>query len=162
MTTITSRSPEATEALGEALAEILEPGDAVLLVGGLGAGKTTLVRGLVRGLGGAVVTSPTFALAHHYPTQPPVVHVDAWRLDDPREVVALALEEELDDGAVVVVEWGERARGVVGDDALLVELVEDPADSAGRLVRLEGLGPRWSARVGRARDALTAAVGRAG
>lgn len=163
MTTIASRSPEETEALGEALARVLEPGDALLLVGGLGAGKTTLVRGLVRGLGGAAaVTSPTFTLVHHYPTRPPVVHVDAWRLEDPRELAALALEEDLDDGAVVVVEWGERARGVVGEDALVVELSEDPEDVGGRLLRLEGLGPRWSARARRAAEVLAAAAGRAG
>ena len=122
---------------------MLRAGDVVLLVGPLGAGKTTLVQGLVAALGGhRAATSPTFTLAHRYKTAPPVTHVDLWRLEHLQEVVDLALEEELDDGGVVLVEWGDAAEPLYGDDALVVRLelglggrgAPDRARAQGRLV----------------------------
>jgi tRNA threonylcarbamoyladenosine biosynthesis protein TsaE len=81
----------------------------VLLIGNLGAGKTTLAKGIVNGLGAAPpeeVSSPTFTLIHEYGRG--VYHIDLYRLDEPREVETLGLEELFDREAVVLIEWGER------------------------------------------------------
>jgi tRNA threonylcarbamoyladenosine biosynthesis protein TsaE len=104
-------SEEETIALGEELARSLPPRAVVLLIGELGAGKTTLAKGIVRGLGAAQpedVSSPSFTLIHEYGTRPKVYHVDLYRLEKPREVATLGLEELLERDAVVLVEWGER------------------------------------------------------
>lgn len=102
-------SEDQTIALGERLAADLPRRGAVLLTGNLGAGKTTLAKGIVSGLGAAQpddVTSPTFTLIHEY-GDGRVYHVDLYRLDDPRHVANLGLED-LIDRALVLVEWGER------------------------------------------------------
>jgi tRNA threonylcarbamoyladenosine biosynthesis protein TsaE len=103
-------SPEETEAAGEELAATLAVGDLVLLVGELGAGKTTFVRGLARGLGvKAAVQSPTFQLVRVYPGRIQLAHVDLYRLEAGSELADLGLDELLDEG-VVAVEWGDRLR----------------------------------------------------
>jgi len=101
-------SAEETEAEGERLGRTLRPGDLLLLVGPLGAGKTTFVRGLARGAGSAdAVASPTFVLVRNYRGRLPLAHVDLYRLDRAPELRDLGLDELLDEGAVVV-EWGDR------------------------------------------------------
>ncbi|HET9638060.1 MAG TPA: tRNA (adenosine(37)-N6)-threonylcarbamoyltransferase complex ATPase subunit type 1 TsaE [Allosphingosinicella sp.] len=101
--------PEATEALGRRLASRLRTGDVVALFGELGAGKTTLARGILAGLGhGGDVASPTFPIVIPYETLPvPAWHVDLYRIEDPAEIEELALDEALQDGALIV-EWPER------------------------------------------------------
>jgi tRNA threonylcarbamoyladenosine biosynthesis protein TsaE len=140
------------------MAPFLVAGDVVLLVGSLGAGKTTFVQGLVAALGGhEAVTSPTFTLSHKYRTAPAVTHVDLWRLDRLQEIVELALDEELDDGGVVVVEWGEAAEPLYGADALVVRL-DWGAFEEERAVTIEARGESWASRVGdlaRAAQAVT-------
>ena len=111
---LSTDSAAATEDLGAGLARRLEAGDLLLLEGGLGAGKTTFVRGVVRGLGGdpARVQSPTFTLLRHYPSGPgraPLAHVDLFRLQTGAELAILGLDELLDNH-IVAVEWGERLR----------------------------------------------------
>jgi tRNA threonylcarbamoyladenosine biosynthesis protein TsaE len=99
-----------TVALGERIARELPPSALVLLIGNLGAGKTTLAKGIVNGLGAAEpdeVSSPTFTLVHEYGGGR-VYHIDLYRLDEPREVATLGLEEIFDRNAVVLMEWGER------------------------------------------------------
>jgi tRNA threonylcarbamoyladenosine biosynthesis protein TsaE len=111
MTVYRTKSEEETIALGERLARELPRRAVVLLIGELGAGKTTLVKGLVKGLGAAEpeeVSSPTFTLIHEYGEGGRVYHVDLYRLDEPRQVRTLGLEELLEREAVVLVEWGER------------------------------------------------------
>ena len=103
---------EETEALGEALGRLLKPGDLVLLYGDLGAGKTTFVKGLARGLGvpeETYVVSPSFALINEYEGRVPLYHVDLYRLS-PEEVEDLGLWELLPRG-IMVVEWAERLEG---------------------------------------------------
>jgi tRNA threonylcarbamoyl adenosine modification protein YjeE len=107
-------SAAATEDLAARLAGRFEAGDLLLLEGGLGAGKTTFVRGLVRGLGGnpSRVQSPTFTLVRHYPSglgRAPLAHVDLFRLESGGEVAILGLDELLENH-IVAVEWGERLR----------------------------------------------------
>ncbi len=104
-------SEEETIALGERLAQTLPRGATVLLIGNLGAGKTTLAKGIVKGLGAAPpeeVSSPTFTLIHEYGSPPAVYHVDLYRLDSARDVATLGLDELFDSSAVVLIEWGER------------------------------------------------------
>ncbi len=102
-------SEEETIALGERLARELPPRGVVLLIGTLGAGKTTLAKGIVKGLGAAApedVSSPTFTLIHEYGDR--VYHIDLYRIEHAREAQTLGLEELLDRDAVLLVEWGER------------------------------------------------------
>ncbi|MDP8979813.1 MAG: tRNA (adenosine(37)-N6)-threonylcarbamoyltransferase complex ATPase subunit type 1 TsaE [Acidobacteriota bacterium] len=104
-----TNSEEETIALGERIAAQLPPKAVVLLIGNLGAGKTTLAKGIVKGLGAALpeeVTSPTFTLIHEY--SPRVYHIDLYRLDTPAELATLGLDEIFDRNAVVLIEWGER------------------------------------------------------
>jgi len=106
-----TRSEDETIAVGEELARELAGRAVVLLIGELGAGKTTLAKGIVKGLGAAQpddVSSPTFTLIHEYGNQPKVYHVDFYRLERRSEVESLGLDELLDRDAVVLVEWGER------------------------------------------------------
>ncbi len=108
MPEVETRSAEETEAEGERLGRTLQRGDLLLLVGPLGAGKTTFVRGLARGAGSAdAVASPTFVLVRNYRGRLPLAHVDLYRLDRAPELRDLGLDELLDEGAVVV-EWGDR------------------------------------------------------
>lgn len=108
--TLTSRSEAETAAAGRALAEQLHAGDIILLTGDLGAGKTAFVRGLAEGLGidTTQVSSPTFTLIQEYRGgRLKLYHVDLYRLT-PREVDDLGLDELIDDGGVVAVEWPDR------------------------------------------------------
>ena len=99
---------QATERLGQALAGRLRAGDAVALFGTLGAGKTTLARGVLRGLGFAGdVASPTFPIVQIYETSPPLWHVDLYRIEHPEELEELGLEDARADAALLI-EWPER------------------------------------------------------
>jgi tRNA threonylcarbamoyladenosine biosynthesis protein TsaE len=114
-----TESPAETEAAGEALGRRLRVGDVVLLMGELGAGKTTFVRGVARGAGSdAPVASPTFQLVRVYPGRVQLAHVDLYRIEKPPELADLGLDELADQGAVVV-EWGDR---VAFGDAALVDI----------------------------------------
>jgi tRNA threonylcarbamoyladenosine biosynthesis protein TsaE len=104
-----TQSEEDTIALGERLAAEFPARTVVLLIGNLGAGKTTLAKGIVKGLGAAQpdeVSSPTFTLIHEY--SPSAYHVDLYRLDSPAQLATLGLEEIFDREAVVLIEWGEK------------------------------------------------------
>jgi tRNA threonylcarbamoyladenosine biosynthesis protein TsaE len=106
----TTRSESETAAIGHELAGTLAIGDVVLLYGELGAGKTAFVRGLAEGLGvdPAEVSSPTFTLIQEYRGgRLPLFHVDLYRLNDPREIEDLGLDEVADDG-VLAIEWAEK------------------------------------------------------
>jgi tRNA threonylcarbamoyl adenosine modification protein YjeE len=134
---------DAMEALGARLAGLLAAGDLVVLDGPLGAGKTTLTRGLGAALGArGAVTSPTFVLAREHPTASgvPLVHVDAYRLATARELDDLDLDY---DGAIVVVEWGAGKLDGVADSWIDVAIARSPADDV-RDVTISGRGPRWS------------------
>jgi len=96
--------------LGRRLASELPPGGVVLLIGNLGAGKTTLAKGIVSGLGVAEpdeVSSPTFTLIHEY-GEGRAYHIDLYRLEEARELESLGLEDLFDSEAMVLIEWGER------------------------------------------------------
>ena len=110
-----THTPEETIALGRDLAALLTPPVLVLLLGDLGAGKTTLTKGIVEGLGAAAVedvTSPTFTLIHEYGVErksaPRVYHIDLYRIEGANDLMTLGLEDLLAEKAVVLIEWGER------------------------------------------------------
>ncbi|MFF9868426.1 tRNA (adenosine(37)-N6)-threonylcarbamoyltransferase complex ATPase subunit type 1 TsaE [Streptomyces sp. NPDC013953] len=146
----TLHSPEETQELGRALAKLLRPGDLVLLTGELGAGKTTLTRGLGEGLGvRGAVTSPTFVIARVHPSLvggPALVHVDAYRLGGGLdEMEDLDLDVSLPD-SVVVVEWGEGRVEDLAEDRLhvVIHRVVGSTDDERRVVTLTGIGARWA------------------
>ncbi len=106
-----TRSARETVALGRKLSRLLQPPCLALLEGDLGSGKTTLVKGIVAGLGAAreeEVTSPTFILVHEYGPQPKVYHVDLYRIAESRELATLGLDDLMVEDATVLVEWGEK------------------------------------------------------
>jgi tRNA threonylcarbamoyladenosine biosynthesis protein TsaE len=106
-----TNSAEETVAVGRTLSDALPERGAVLLIGNLGAGKTTLVKGIAAARGAAEpddVSSPTFPLIHEYGDPPRVFHVDLYRLDTEREVLSLGLDEFIDRKGLTLIEWGER------------------------------------------------------
>jgi tRNA threonylcarbamoyladenosine biosynthesis protein TsaE len=109
---ITTNSAEETIALGRTLAEMLAPPKLVLLRGDLGAGKTTLVKGIAAAFGAAAeddVTSPTFTLVHEYRgPRANLYHIDLYRVDTRRELETLALDDLRTDDSVLLIEWGEK------------------------------------------------------
>jgi len=138
-------TPEDVERLGAAIAPVLRVGDVVALHGPLGAGKTTLTRGLIRTLTSPdeEVPSPTFTLVQSYDgAGVTVAHFDLYRLKRPDEAEEIGLWEALQDGAAVI-EWPARLEGSLPTDRLDVEIAFSP--SGGRTVRLTGRGS-WSSR----------------
>lgn len=134
----TTGSPDETEALAERLGRHVRGGDVLLLVGDLGAGKTTFVRGLARGMGvRGDVMSPTFQLVRQYGGPVPLAHVDLYRLDDDAALDDLGLDEMLDGGALVV-EWGDRLRWPGA-----ARLVIEHGGGDARRLRLEEAPPSW-------------------
>lgn len=122
---VTLTGPEAVEAYGERLAAVARVGDVIALSGDLGAGKTTLARGLLRGLGlEGEAPSPTFTIVQTYDppeVRLPVWHVDLYRLDDPRHAIELGLEEAFDE-TLVILEWPERLGALLPASALRLTL----------------------------------------
>ncbi|GAB3663170.1 tRNA (adenosine(37)-N6)-threonylcarbamoyltransferase complex ATPase subunit type 1 TsaE [Actinocorallia lasiicapitis] len=139
-------TPEEMHAFGIKLAARLRPGDLLVLSGGLGAGKTTLTRGIGEGLGiRGPVTSPTFVIARVHPPLgdgPPLVHVDAYRLGGFAEVDDLDLDASLEE-AVTIVEWGEGLVEGLAEARLELRL-ERIGEGEEREITLTGVGDRWS------------------
>ena len=135
----------ATQALGTRIAANLETGDAVALEGDLGAGKTTLARAILRGLGVREdVPSPTFTLVQLYETpRLPVRHYDLYRIENPDEIDELGLDDALAEGAALI-EWPDRAEGRLPPDMLHVALTATGAGS--RTAMLKGPA-RWTSRL---------------
>ena len=136
--TFRTQSEEETVALGRALAAELRTG-AVLLIGELGAGKTTLAKGIVEGRGAASadeVSSPTFTLIHQYGDA--IYHIDLYRLDEAREVESLGLDDLFAGGALVLLEWAERFPELLPLQRTEIRLHSLPDDS--REIRVTTMG----------------------
>jgi tRNA threonylcarbamoyladenosine biosynthesis protein TsaE len=137
-----------TEAFGARLAAALRPGDVVALYGHLGAGKTTLARGILRGLGfEGEVASPTFPIVQPYEELPlPIWHVDLYRVENPSELEELALGDALDGGALLV-EWPERLGDALWRHALRLTLRRDGEGARALTVEVPAAwAERWPLR----------------
>jgi tRNA threonylcarbamoyladenosine biosynthesis protein TsaE len=138
-------SDEETVRLGREIAALLPRRAVVLLIGNLGAGKTTLAKGIVSGLAGTApdeVSSPTFTLIHEYGStsdHSAVYHVDLYRLDRAADVATLGLDEIFDREAVVLVEWGERFPELLPENHVRIHLDPDSVDANVRRIRIAGL-----------------------
>ena len=108
-----------TENYGEQLAKELKSGNVIAMFGGMGMGKTQLVRGIARGLGlDAEVSSPTFALVHDYGGDPPLVHFDMYRINGWDDLLSTGFFDYLEAGAILAVEWSENIENALPADAI--------------------------------------------
>ena len=146
MIVATTGSVDETRSLAAAVAELAQPGDLILLVGDLGAGKTAFVQGFGRALGiEEAITSPTFILARSYDGRLRLHHLDVYRLEQLAEVIDLALPELLDSGDVTLIEWGDAIMPALPADYLEVRLTFGDGDDD-RTLELRWVGQRWAAR----------------
>lgn len=143
---LSTATADGTRAVGAALATLLLPRDTVILTGDLGAGKTTLVQGIGRGLGvDDHVASPTFTLVKEYAGSLDVAHVDVYRLERVQDVVDLGLDELGGPDRVLLVEWGDAIPELLPEDRLRVELTSGTDDDVRRIVLTPG-GRSWALR----------------
>lgn len=154
---LTLRDEAHTVALGSWLAAVLTPGMLVFLQGDLGAGKTTLCRGLMGGLGHTgAVKSPTYTLVEPYDnTDPPVYHFDLYRLDDPTELDGIGLRDYLDSDHLCLVEWPERGDGVLPPADLIITITQV---NPGRQADLKALSQRARHALAALDDRLSGAL----
>jgi tRNA threonylcarbamoyladenosine biosynthesis protein TsaE len=137
--TVITNSPKETASLGRRLGRLLGPRTVLALRGDLGAGKTTFVQGLARGLGVKEdhVVSPTFVLVREYRGKLPLYHIDLYRLSPGREVELLGLDEYLEGEGVCAVEWAEKGEGILPAAAVRITLAL--RDASSREITVEGL-----------------------
>lgn len=121
---IITSSPSETVSLGERLSAQLDPGMTILLIGDLGAGKTTFVKGIARGLNidPDEVISPTFVLLREHTGKIPLYHADAYRTEDSGELIEFGGAEYFNSDGIFVVEWGERWENLAPQDAIRIEI----------------------------------------
>jgi len=151
----TTSSVDATRELAQAVSSLARPGDVIVLAGDLGAGKTAFVQGFGRGLGVTDrITSPTFTLVHVYEGRLPIHHLDVYRLEQLSEALDLGLPEMLDEGGVVLIEWGDAILPVLPHDLLEVRLTFGAADDD-RHVAFRPVGPAWAPRADALAGVLT-------
>lgn len=138
--TYVTNSPAETEALGQRLAETLQPGDVIAYTGDLGAGKTAFTRGLARGLGITErITSPTFTIVNEYlGGRLPLFHFDMYRLSSEEDLFDIGWEDYLDRGGLCVVEWSERVSGALGSP-VTVTIEKIPGSDQQRKITIEGV-----------------------
>jgi tRNA threonylcarbamoyladenosine biosynthesis protein TsaE len=139
-------TPEDTREVGAALGPLLRAGDGVALTGDLGAGKTTFVAGVARGVGyGGAVASPTFTLVREYRAERAhLLHVDVYRLDRVQDVVDLGLQDQLDEGAILLIEWGDAVEALLPEDHLVITFTAGADET--RRISVRGVGESWVAR----------------
>ena len=126
--TYRSESVSMTEEYGRQLAQELKSGSVVAFFGGMGMGKTAMVRGIAAGLGlNTEISSPTFALVHDYGGQPPLIHFDMYRVSTWEDLYSTGFFDYLDAGAILVVEWSENIENALPEDAirLRIQRVDD-------------------------------------
>jgi len=144
-----TRRPEQTEALGAALAAMLPPGTVVALFGDLATGKTCLTRGMTKYLvRNAGTHSPTFTLVNQYGEDPPVFHLDLYRLSNPSELADLGYEEWFDSSGLCIVEWAERAESLLPSPCIRIHLEHGGGDTRRLEIQAAGLLPKgWEDRL---------------
>ena len=157
---LSSDSPDQTYTWGRALGMLLNRGDVVALVGELGAGKTTLTQGIIRGLGVAedyYIGSPTFTLINEYEGRVPVYHLDFYRIESPSEVVHLGLEEYLDGDGVAIIEWADKIEALLPEEHMMVQLAY--VDYHVRTLDIMSTGPRYEIVVAELARTVSAVTG---
>ncbi len=143
---VTSHCLADTEEIGSLISDLVVAGDVIELRGELGVGKTAFARGFARGLGIDVnVASPTFLISRRYVGRLTLLHCDLYRLSGRFEVEMLGIDEEIEDGAVALLEWGEIAEGSLGSDGLVVRLHRSGISEDEREISFE-LGQDWAPR----------------
>lgn len=142
---LTTQSPNQTMGLGQALAGLVKPGDIICLFGDLGSGKTTMVKGMAKGLRilDKKVNSPTFVLLNIYRGRLPLYHFDFYRLENTAEILQIGIDEFLYDDGVSVIEWAERLQTLLPEEYLEVRLAH--AGEKQRQIQLRAHGQRYSA-----------------
>ena len=138
--TYVTNSPAETEALGQRLAERLQPGDVIAYTGDLGAGKTAFTRGLARGLGITErITSPTFTIVNEYQGgRLPLFHFDMYRLGSSEELYEIGWEDYLARGGVCAVEWSEIVADALEKDCIRVDIRQGDTENQ-RKITVEGV-----------------------
>lgn len=138
-------SPEAMRQLGEKLGKKLRIGDVVALVGPLGAGKTELAKGIAKSFGIDEVTSPTFVIARTYKSNPPLIHMDAYRLLAGANPLSELEDLDLDaESAITIIEWGGELVNHISNEFLEVDINRDKySENEIREVTFKGHGDRW-------------------
>ena len=137
-----TNSPGDTHNLGRNIGSQAQPGDVLLLIGDLGAGKTTLTQGILWGLGGQeYARSPTFVLVSEYEGRLKLYHIDLYRIDELSELDDLGIVEILDGSGVTVIEWADRALEAFPPERLEVRFKRGPNDT--RILKLSSTSPRY-------------------
>jgi len=140
-----SRGPEETKDIGYRLGRLLKPGDVVGLYGELGAGKTTMVKGIARacGIDEREVMSASFTIISEYATTPPFAHIDLYRIEGASELAEVGLWDHLGGETISVIEWPEKAGGLLPGDMIAV-VVKSINDSS-REITIEGIDEKnWN------------------
>ena len=145
MKTIVCTTEQETLSLGQRLVRALPVPSFVTLYGGLGAGKTALVRGMGAAVGTAEVRSPTFTIVHEYETSPQLVHFDAYRLHDAEELFAIGFEDYLAQDAILVLEWAERVPEALPPERLEIHL--SGSGDEPRTLKLRPIGKQYESVV---------------
>ena len=141
-TKLKSHNPDQTREFGYQVGEGLNPGDLILLVGGLGTGKTCFTQGLALALGVEdYVTSPSYVLIKEYQGKHRLHHIDFYRLTDSEEITDLGIDEYLQNGGICVIEWADRSMAALPEQYLLIQFDYLPGDQ--RLLQFESKGTRF-------------------
>ena len=137
MDSFVTKSAAETIELGRALASQLKPGDLIAFYGDLGAGKTTMIKGIAAGLGVVgVVKSPSFVIASEYAGRLPVYHIDLYRLDQNSDFASIGLDAYIEGDGACLIEWAERAEKVLPASAIRIRM---SVEGAARRIEISGL-----------------------
>lgn len=156
MIQLRAKSVDDTHAIAAAVAGLARAGDVVVLAGDMGTGKTAFAQGFGRAMGVTEpITSPTFTLVHSYECGKITLHhADLYRLERTTEITDLALLELAEFDGIVLVEWGDVARGALGDHLDVRLEIDDDSDDEARVVEIAAVGPAWAGRWARLQAAL--------
>jgi tRNA threonylcarbamoyladenosine biosynthesis protein TsaE len=144
---ILSNSPDETKEIGFRLGRLLKAGDIVGLYGDLGAGKTTMVKGIAKAVGidEMEIVSASFTIIAEYETDPPFIHIDLYRIEQGAELDDLGIRSITGGGSISVIEWAEKARGELQED--IIKVVLQTRDEQKREITIEGLDEKdWNHR----------------
>jgi len=141
-----SISPEITQEIGAEIAKLLMIGDVISVSGELGTGKTCLIGGIVRALGGGDnITSASFTMLSVYDASVPIYHFDAYRLDDSAQAVNLGIDDYIFGKGITIIEWGDRIKNILPDGSLIIEIeyIEDET----RKITIFSNSEKWQERI---------------